>query len=133
MGHRGAAGALYAPQVIGRCTYPIHQVALMPDIPLTTVVVLCLAALAPGWIDAVVGGGGLLLLPALLLGTNKAEAVVGTSGAAVTYASKAPVDVRGDPHRRRAGHVRLAGRGRVVLLTVVFALVAKMAWEQWVA
>ncbi|MCW8099139.1 sulfite exporter TauE/SafE family protein [Streptomyces tauricus] len=79
----------------------------MPDISLTMVVVLCLAALAAGWIDAVVGGGGLLLLPALLLGlpnsgsaaqyalgTNKAVAIVGTTGAAVTYARKAPVDVR---------------------------------------
>ncbi|WP_413757114.1 sulfite exporter TauE/SafE family protein [Streptomyces sp. MMBL 11-3] len=78
----------------------------MPDISLTMVVVLCLAALAAGWIDAVVGGGGLLLLPALLLGlpntgsaaqyalgTNKAVAIVGTTGAAVTYARKAPVDV----------------------------------------
>ncbi|MEU1131788.1 TSUP family transporter [Streptomyces sp. NPDC005900] len=78
----------------------------MPDISLAVVVVLCLAALAAGWIDAVVGGGGLLLLPALLLGlpggtpaphalgTNKAVAIVGTAGAAVTYARKAPVDVR---------------------------------------
>ncbi|KUL40834.1 sulfite exporter TauE/SafE family protein [Streptomyces regalis] len=78
----------------------------MPDISLTMVAVLCLAALAAGWIDAVVGGGGLLLLPTLLLGlpastsaayalgTNKAVAIVGTSGAAVTYARKAPVDVR---------------------------------------
>ncbi|MEU9335823.1 TSUP family transporter [Streptomyces sp. NPDC048290] len=78
----------------------------MPDIPLTTLVLLCLAALAAGWIDAVVGGGGLLLLPALLLGlpgstpaahalgTNKAVAIVGTTGAAITYARKAPVDVR---------------------------------------
>ncbi|MFI6008989.1 sulfite exporter TauE/SafE family protein [Streptomyces sp. NPDC051243] len=78
----------------------------MPDISLTMVAVLCLAALAAGCIDAVVGGGGLLLLPALLLGrpastpaayalgTNKAVAIVGTTGAAVTYARKAPVDVR---------------------------------------
>ncbi|MEU3215908.1 TSUP family transporter [Streptomyces sp. NPDC006971] len=74
----------------------------MPDIALTTLVVLCLAAAAAGWIDAVVGGGGLLLLPALLLGlpqvpaaqvlgTNKAVAIVGTTGAAVTYLRKAPV------------------------------------------
>lgn len=74
----------------------------MPDISLTMIVVLCVAALAAGWIDAVVGGGGLLLLPVLLLGlpagtpaayalgTNKAVAIVGTSGAAVTYARKAP-------------------------------------------
>ncbi len=78
----------------------------MPDISLTTVVLLCLAALAAGWIDAVVGGGGLLLLPVLLLGlpahipaahalgTNKAVAIVGTSGAAVTYARRTRVDVR---------------------------------------
>ncbi|MEV7279793.1 TSUP family transporter [Streptomyces sp. NPDC093111] len=76
----------------------------MPDISLTTVVLLCLAALVAGWIDAVVGGGGLLLLPALLLGlphlpaaqilgTNKAVAIVGTSGAAVTYVRKTPVPV----------------------------------------
>ncbi|WP_432071625.1 sulfite exporter TauE/SafE family protein [Streptomyces wuyuanensis] len=76
----------------------------MPDIPLTTLVFLCVAAAAAGWIDAVVGGGGLLLLPALLLGmpqvpaaqilgTNKAVAIVGTTGAAVTYVRKAPVQV----------------------------------------
>ncbi|MFE9534074.1 sulfite exporter TauE/SafE family protein [Streptomyces sp. NPDC006691] len=76
----------------------------MPDISLTMLIVLCLAAGAAGWIDAVVGGGGLLMLPALLLGlphvpaahilgTNKAVAIVGTSGAAVTYVRKAPVRV----------------------------------------
>ncbi|MFI6402774.1 TSUP family transporter [Streptomyces sp. NPDC050548] len=42
-------------------------------ISLTVVAVLCLTALAAGWIDAV--------------------AIVGTSGAAVTYARKAPVNV----------------------------------------
>ncbi|MEV4948523.1 TSUP family transporter [Streptomyces sp. NPDC053755] len=77
----------------------------MPDISLTTLLLLCAAALVAGWIDAVVGGGGLLLLPALLLGlphvpaahvlgTNKAVAIVGTSGAAVTYVRKAPVQVK---------------------------------------
>ncbi|MEI7031342.1 sulfite exporter TauE/SafE family protein [Streptomyces pratensis] len=76
----------------------------MHEISLTTLVLLCLAAAAAGWIDAVVGGGGLLLLPALLLGlphvsaahalgTNKAVAIVGTSGAAVAYVRKAPVRV----------------------------------------
>ncbi|MGW1884864.1 sulfite exporter TauE/SafE family protein [Streptomyces sp. NPDC001970] len=77
----------------------------MPDISLTTLVFLCIAAAVAGWIDAVVGGGGLLLLPALLLGmpqvpaahilgTNKAVAIVGTTGAAVTYVRKAPVQVK---------------------------------------
>ncbi|MEU1115355.1 MULTISPECIES: TSUP family transporter [unclassified Streptomyces] len=90
----------------------------MPDISLTAIVVLCLAALAAGWIDAVVGGGGLLLLPALLLGlpggtpaahalgTNKAVAIVGTTGAAVTYVRKTPVDV---PTAVRIGLAALAG------------------------
>ncbi|GAA3848535.1 sulfite exporter TauE/SafE family protein [Streptomyces sedi] len=75
----------------------------MSDITLTTAVVLCVVAALAGWVDAVVGGGGLLLLPALLLGlpdssptyalgTNKAVAVTGTSIAAVTYARKAPLD-----------------------------------------
>ncbi|MFE6779571.1 sulfite exporter TauE/SafE family protein [Streptomyces sp. NPDC057702] len=77
----------------------------MHDISLLTLVLLCLAAAMAGWIDAVVGGGGLLQLPALLvglphvpaahvLGTNKAVAVVGTTAAAITYTRKAPVDVR---------------------------------------
>ncbi|MCM0676900.1 TSUP family transporter, partial [Micromonospora phytophila] len=56
-----------------------------------------------GWVDAVVGGGGLLLLPALLvaapgmpvasaLGTNKLAAIAGTTTAAVTYARRTKVD-----------------------------------------
>nr|WP_204342204.1 TSUP family transporter [Micromonospora terminaliae] len=63
---------------------------------------LSAAALA-GWVDAVVGGGGLLLLPALLLGapgvpvatalgTNKLAAIFGTSTAAVTYARRTKLD-----------------------------------------
>ncbi|MFI9153562.1 sulfite exporter TauE/SafE family protein [Streptomyces sp. NPDC053367] len=77
----------------------------MHDLTLTAAVLLCLAAALAGWVDAVVGGGGLLQVPALLiafphlapayaLGTNKAVGVVGTSAAAVTYARRAPVDVR---------------------------------------
>jgi hypothetical protein len=77
----------------------------MPDLSLTTLLLMCLAAAAAGWVDAVVGGGGLLQLPALLvglphlapayvLGTNKAVAIVGTTAAAVTYTRRAPVDVR---------------------------------------
>jgi len=77
----------------------------MHDLTLTTAVMLCVAAALAGWVDAVVGGGGLLQVPALLiafphlapayaLGTNKAVGVVGTSAAAVTYARRATVDVR---------------------------------------
>lgn len=59
------------------------------------VCLLMLAALAAGWIDAVVGGGGLIQLPALLvapgvdplaaLGTNKMASIAGTTTSAITY------------------------------------------------
>lgn len=56
----------------------------MPDLALTTVVPLCLAALAAGWIDAVVGGGGLSLIPTLLLGlpngASAAQYALGRTG-----------------------------------------------------
>ena len=66
---------------------------------------LLLAAFAAGWVDAVVGGGGLLLLPALMvvapqlgtataLGTNKLAAICGTSTAAVAYARRTKIDWR---------------------------------------
>lgn len=69
------------------------------------VVLLCLAAMAAGWVDAVSGGGGLLQLPALLvampdsppveaLGTNKASSIMGTAAAATTYLRRARPDVR---------------------------------------
>ncbi|MEU7428117.1 TSUP family transporter [Streptomyces sp. NPDC040750] len=59
-------------------------------------------ATAAGWVDAVVGGGGLILIPALLLafpnlppavalGTNKLTAITGTSAAAVTFARRIKV------------------------------------------
>jgi uncharacterized membrane protein YfcA len=64
---------------------------------------LLVAAFAAGWVDAVVGGGGLLLLPALMvvaphlstataLGTNKLAAICGTSTAAVAYARRTKID-----------------------------------------
>jgi uncharacterized membrane protein YfcA len=61
------------------------------------VLALCLVALAAGWVDAVVGGGGLLQLPALLIGlpeavpaaalagTNKLSSIAGTATAAASY------------------------------------------------
>ncbi|MFD7028940.1 sulfite exporter TauE/SafE family protein [Streptomyces sp. NPDC059917] len=102
----------------------------MPDISTTMIIVLCAAAAAAGWIDAVVGGGGLLLLPALMLGlpadvplthalgTNKAVAIVGTTGAAVTYARKAPVDVR---IATRIGLAAMAGAAGGAVLAGVFS------------
>ncbi len=67
--------------------------------------VLCLAAFLAGAVDAVVGGGGLVQLPALLLfgpggtavhslATNKLASVFGTAAAAAGYARRVPIDWR---------------------------------------
>jgi uncharacterized protein len=63
---------------------------------LTILILLCFFALLAGFIDSIVGGGGLILLPALLilrpdldlatiLGTNKGAAVWGTLTATLHY------------------------------------------------
>lgn len=74
------------------------------DISTSTTVLLGLAALAAGFVDAVVGGGGLVQLPALLVGlpgaapvqilaTNKLASICGTTVSSVTYGRR----IRPDP------------------------------------
>lgn len=76
-----------------------------PDgLGLETLALMMLVALAAGWVDAVVGGGGLLQLPALLLvpglapvqalATNKLSSVFGTATASLTYARRVRPDLR---------------------------------------
>ena len=76
----------------------------MSDPTFQVLALLALAALAAGFVDAVVGGGGLIQLPALLLGlpgaapvhvlaTNKLASICGTSVSSVTYYRR----VRPDP------------------------------------
>ncbi|MEV1010750.1 TSUP family transporter [Streptomyces sp. NPDC049881] len=89
----------------------------MSDISLAVALALCATAFLAGWVDAVVGGGGLVQLPALLiglpphlpptyaLGTNKVVSLCGTAVSAVTYARRAPLDVRA---ALRLGAVALA-------------------------
>jgi hypothetical protein len=71
----------------------------------TTVLLMALAAFGAGWIDAVVGGGGLVQLPALLLafpgaspaqllGTNKLSSIFGTATSSVTYWRRVRPDLR---------------------------------------
>ena len=69
-----------------------------------TLILVIVAAFAAGWIDAVVGGGGLLQLPAMLLipgitplqalATNKLASVFGTATSSVTYYRRAKPDIR---------------------------------------
>ncbi|MGZ4495629.1 MAG: sulfite exporter TauE/SafE family protein [Nocardioides sp.] len=76
----------------------------MHDPSLTLMLLLALAALAAGFVDAVVGGGGLIQLPALVvafpaaapvhvLATNKLGSICGTSVSSATYYRR----VRPDP------------------------------------
>jgi uncharacterized membrane protein YfcA len=68
-------------------------------------VLLGLAAVSAGWVDAVVGGGGLIQIPALLLGfphvapvqilaTNKVSSICGTSVSAGTYYRRVKPDLK---------------------------------------
>ena len=77
----------------------------MPDVSLWTLGLLVIAAFAAGWIDAVVGGGGLIQLPAMLLGlpgatpaqilsTLKIASLCGTTTSAVTFGVKVRPDRR---------------------------------------
>ncbi|MEE4379863.1 MAG: TSUP family transporter, partial [Candidatus Competibacteraceae bacterium] len=62
-----------------------------------TLILLGLAALIAGFVDSIAGGGGLLMLPALLstgmpphlaLGTNKVISTFGTLSASITFIRK---------------------------------------------
>ncbi len=80
------------------------MVSGLEEIELATVLLVLVAGLAAGWIDAVVGGGGLLQLPALLLvpgitpiqalATNKMGSIFGTTTSAITYYRRAHPDLR---------------------------------------
>lgn len=78
---------------------------LFADYTLYTLAALAFFAFLAGFIDAVVGGGGLIQLPALLInlpqaplvtlfGTNKLAAFTGTSLAAVQYSRRIKYDYR---------------------------------------
>ncbi len=79
--------------------------AVTPPVEPGVLLALAVAALAAGWVDAVVGGGGLIQLPALLLlmpgaapvqllATNKLASICGTTTSAVTYARRITPDAR---------------------------------------
>lgn len=85
--------------------FTIDALGSLPGgIDLGTLVLLFLAAFAAGWIDAVVGGGGLIQLPALLLvpgitpvqalATNKLASIFGTASSSVTYYRKVRPSLR---------------------------------------
>ncbi|QRZ61107.1 TSUP family transporter [Rothia sp. ZJ932] len=70
----------------------------------TAIILLLFAALLAGWVDAVVGGGGLIQLPAVLLvpgltpvqalAVNKLSSICGTITSAVTYYRRTTTDIK---------------------------------------
>lgn len=76
----------------------------MLDLSLELFLFLAAAGFAAGFIDSIAGGGGLITLPALMLAgippaqalaTNKVQGVFGAATAAVSYAARGLVDLRG--------------------------------------
>jgi len=78
---------------------------VISEVSLTLLLFLVLAGFTAGWVDAVVGGGGLVQLPALLIGfpgatpvqilaTNKLGSICGTTTSAVTYYRRVRPDLR---------------------------------------
>lgn len=74
------------------------------ELPLLTIALLVAASFVAGWVDSIVGGGGLIQLPSLLIGlpadtpvptiagTNKLPSSMGTAMAAVTYLRRVRID-----------------------------------------
>src|SRR6478752_10776557 len=90
------------------------------DPTLLTVAFIATAALIAGWVDAVVGGGGLVQLPALLLGfpsaspaqllaTNKVSSIAGTATSSLTYWRRVRPDLRTDLPMSAVAYVAAVG------------------------
>ncbi len=76
----------------------------MPDLALQVLLLLFLAAMLAGFIDAIAGGGGMVTIPAMLLagipplqvlGTNKLQSLFGSGSASWAYARHGHVDLKG--------------------------------------
>jgi len=100
----------------------------------TVLALLGLAALTAGFVDAVVGGGGLIQLPAILIGlphaspvqvlaTNKLASICGTTASAATYYRR----IRPDP--RTFGPLMVFAFGGSVLGALVAAQIPRGAFE----
>jgi hypothetical protein len=95
-----------------------------------TFLLLVAAGFLAGFIDAIAGGGGLITVPALLiggidpltaLGTNKLQSLFGSGSASLAYAKKGHVDLRklGPTALLSLGGAMLGALGAQVLSTDV--------------
>ncbi|MGB3762570.1 MAG: TSUP family transporter [Ornithinimicrobium sp.] len=78
---------------------------MIEELSVTLLTFLAVAGFLAGWVDAVVGGGGLIQLPALLIGfpgaapvqilaTNKLGGIFGTTTSSITYLRRVRPDLR---------------------------------------
>jgi len=105
--------------------------AAVADPSLTTALLLALAGFVAGWVDAVVGGGGLIQLPAILLGlpgaspaqvlaTNKFASIFGTATSSVTYYRRVRPDLRTALPMAAVAYVGAIGGALVGLMGYAF-------------
>jgi uncharacterized membrane protein YfcA len=98
----------------------------------TSLALLCVAAFAAGLIDAVVGGGGLIQIPALfavmpqaaaatVFGTNKLASVFGTAIAALRYSRRIAIPWR----------VALPAAGAAFALAYCGAMTVSLLPKEW--
>ena len=75
----------------------------MPEFGFDLVLLLIFVALLAGFMDSIAGGGGLIVIPALLivgfspveaLGTNKLQGLFGSGSATIAFASRGHVDLK---------------------------------------
>lgn len=81
-----------------------HSLFGIAGLTWTILGLIVVAAFAAGWVDAVIGGGGLVQLPALLLipgisplsalATNKFASIFGTTTSAITYRRRTRTELR---------------------------------------
>ena len=104
----------------------------MPELALQVFLLLFLAGLLAGFIDAIAGGGGMVTIPAMLLagipplqalGTNKLQSLFGSGSASWAYARHGHVDLRA-----QLPMVATAAAGAV--LGAALATVAPTHWLQ---
>ena len=104
------------------------------EFPIELLGILFIVALIAGWVDTLAGGGGLLVLPALLLcgippiqalATNKCQGFVGTLSATLTLYLK--------------GRLKTAGLARLMAYTAIGAMAGTWliqridtSWLSWV-
>jgi len=98
----------------------------------TVLVLIIFAAFAAGWVDAVIGGGGLVQLPVLLLipgispisalATNKLASIFGTTTSAITYRRRTRTELRSVLPMAAAALLGSAGGAALAALLPVAAI-----------